>query len=255
MAKVPDNLLRLHAHEGELFARSVDAVARTDGSADHLTIVEAAMDVLDKLRQMPNESEDEKAIAVLGIRVFNDFASAWKLVAGGYYQVGAMVARDILETIWLVNWFYLEPSLVEQWRMADEAGRFKKFRPSLVRKALDRHAGQGKSKREDIYKKFCNLAAHPTMEGFAMLRPLGMDIKSGPFFDVTALKAMLEEIGMLGPQAGFAFATHLEGQGAGANAVVHKFLRTAMLYSTKYLGITYTQADIDALDELYGRAV
>lgn len=238
-----------------MYSHSLDAVGRVEELADHLEITVAAMDVLDKLRQMPNETEDERAIVALGIRVFNNFACAWKLMARGYYQVAAMVLRDIVETVSLVNLFYMEPPLVEQWRKSDEHTRYMKFRPSAVRKALDHHGGRGKSKRGEIYRKFCNLAAHPTVEGFAMLRPQGMSIHGGPFFDITALTAVAQEMGMLGPQAGFAFCTHIDVEDKSGSAVAHNFLRTAMIYSNKHLGITYSQADIEALDQLYGQVM
>lgn len=210
------------------------------------------MDLLDVLRQHHGTDDDERVIAHLAIRVFNAFAAAWKLSASGYYQVAASILRDVVETTNLASAFHVNRALVARWRTADRRTLKRDFSPAAVRKVLDEHAGRGKSRREEIYVKFCTLAAHPTVEGFAMLRPLGMDAHSVPFCDVTALRAVLEEAGSLATQAGLAFGVFLDHGQPPCSQVVHRFLVGAMDYSTSYLGKTYSAADRAELDRIFG---
>src|SRR5690606_31983370 len=119
------------------------------------------------------------------------------------YQVATLILRDAIETIYLVNAFSADRSLVAKWRTADRQTLIREFGPASIRKLLDAHMGHGKSRRGEIYAKFSTLAAHPSVDGFAMLRPKDQDAHNGPFFDPTALRAVLEEAGMLAVQAGF----------------------------------------------------
>ncbi|MGH8464136.1 MAG: hypothetical protein ACRER5_08310, partial [Pseudomonas sp.] len=215
MAKVPDNLLLLHQGEETLRLRALTLIEANPDLADHLEITERAMDVIDMLRQHYSADDDERAISHLGIRTFNGFATSWKLMASGYYQAAALILRDVLETTELVKAFFVDKTLVEKWRKADRRTLIREFGPASIRKILDAHAGMGKSRREEIYIKFSTLAAHPTVNGFAMLRPMGMDAHIGPFSDLTALRAVVEEMGLLAPQAGFAFSVYLDTSLAG----------------------------------------
>ncbi|WP_237051005.1 JAB domain-containing protein [Lysobacter capsici] len=69
--------------------------------ADQWDMAERAMYVMDKLRQH-YQADDELVISHLAIHVFNGFATAWKLMASGYYQAAALTLRDIIETTNLV---------------------------------------------------------------------------------------------------------------------------------------------------------
>jgi hypothetical protein len=250
MTKVPDNLLLLQRGEEDLRLRALKLVEANPDLADHLDITERAMDVLDMLRQHYQGNGDERAISHLAIRVFNDFATSWKLMASGYYQAAALILRDIVETTNLVNAFHVDSALIEKWRKADRRTLKRDFGPAAIRKILDDHAGLGKSRREEIYIKFSTLAGHPTLNGFAMLRPKGMEAHIGPFSDLTALRAVVEEMGMLAPQAGFAFCIYLDTQREGPNQIAHRFITGAMDYSEKYLGKPYSpqeRADVDRL--------
>lgn len=252
MAKVPENLLLLHQGEETLRLRALELVEANPDLADHLDITERAMDVIDMLRQHYGDDDDERAISHLGIRTFNGFATAWKLMASGYYQAAALLLRDIVETTELVNAFFHDRSLVEKWRKADRRTLIREFGPASIRKLLDDRAGLGKSRREEIYIKFSTLAAHPTLQGFAMLRPMGMDAHIGPFSDLTALRAVVEEMGLLAPQAGFAFCVYLDTDLTGPRAVAHRFMTGAMDYSAKYLAKPFSPQQRAEIDRLFG---
>lgn len=252
MSKVPGNLLLLHQGEEVLRERAMHLVEANPDLVDHLDLTERAMDVMDMLRQHYQANDDERAVSHLAIRSFNNFATAWKLMAAGYYQVATLILRDVVETTNLVNAFHVDRALVEKWRKADRRTLKRDFGPAAVRKILDDAAGQGKSRREEIYIKFSTLAGHPTLDGFAMLRPNGMEAHIGPFSDLTALRAVVEEMGQLAPQAGFAFVIYLDTTRPPGNSVAHRFLRGAMDYSGKYLGKPYTTEERAEVDRLFG---
>jgi hypothetical protein len=251
VTSVPANLLLLHQGEETLFDRTLRMVEAYPDLADHLAITERAMDVLDMLRQHYQGNDDERAISHLGIRVFNGLATAWKLMASGYYQAATLILRDIIETTNLVNAFHVDRALVEKWRKADRKILKRDFAPAAVRKILDEAAGLGKSRREEIYIKFSTLAGHPTLDGFAMLRPKDMDAHIGPFSDLTALRAVVEEMGMLAPQAGFAFSVYLDTSQDQCRQTAHYFMSGAMDYSGKYLGKPYSNEERAEVDRLF----
>lgn len=253
MAGIPQNLLRLHAGEEQLFGRTTELVSLCEDLADHLDITERAMDVMDMLRQHYHGDDDQRAISHLAMRSFNHLASAWKLTSTGYYQAAGLLLRDLVETTYLVNAFHEDRSLVSRWLTADRRTRLRDFSPFAIRKILEDAAGQGRSRREQIYNKFSNLAGHPTPDGFAMLRPNGMDAHIGPFSDATALRALLEEMGMLAVQAGFTFGICLDHCLTAPSAVAHRFVSGAMDYSGKYLGKQYSAAERAEIEELYFR--
>lgn len=249
---MPENLLRLHGGEETLRTRAVSFVNQFPDLADHLDMMEKTMDVLDMLRKHYRGTEDEKTISLLGMRCFNDFAAAWKLCASGYYQSATAQLRDLIETSELVDYFYGDPAQIEVWRMAERKQLINDFGPSAIRKALDKRTGLGKSRREEIYHKFCTLASHPSVNGFAMLRPAGSeDAVIGPFSDLTALRAVVEETGMLAARVGFAFVLYLDLEIDTCNQIAHRFITGVMDYSGKYLGKAYSQQERDEVDRLY----
>lgn len=254
MSSIADNFITLHSEEERLRALAIQSIESTPDLLLHLEVTHRAMDVLDMLRKYFTANSDELAISHLGIRVFNAFASAIKLSLSGYYQAGVMVLRDVIESSELVELFHLDRQQLERWKTADQTTLIREFGPAKVRKELDKAAGKGKSRREEIYKKFSHYAAHPSVEGFAMLRPKGMDSRCGPFPDITALRAVLEEMGELAVRSGFAFAIFLDSRSIECVAVNYKFLRTAMDFTERFHGKVYTEEDRLEVDRVFGQA-
>jgi hypothetical protein len=251
---VPQNLLFLHKGEEEVREKNIAFVDADADLAAHLDLAERAMDLIDVfVRQQVESDDDGRAIQHLAIRIFNGMATAWKLMASGYYQKAGLIQRDLIETIYLVNYFHIHPETLPIWRVADRKQLQREFGPSVVRKALDDHGGRGKSKREEIYYKFSNLAGHPTKAGFDMLRPKGENAIIGPFPDRTALRALLEEQGSLALQAGLAIAVWLDFNGPMADPTAHRFLTGGMDYSGRFLGKVYSPEDRAEVDRLYGK--
>ena len=201
MALPLENLARLH--EGEEFLRGKSIEALVDERLRfHAEMVEQAMNMADGLRQFETDDEDLKLIQVLGIRTFNAFGASIKLCMSGYYQNAALIMRDVLETAFLIDLFRGDRSLIVKWRLADKRARLKDFKPVKVRTLLDTRDGFTERKRAAMYDLFSELAGHATMQSIAMLRPKGMDAQIGPFFDATALEAVLSEMGRLAVQVG-----------------------------------------------------
>jgi hypothetical protein len=99
--KFPFNLISLHNQEEHLRATSKQNIESNKDQILHLSIIEAAMEICDVLREFKTEDDDLKVIQLFGMRMFNAFAASIKLIMSGYYQKGGMIMRDILETVFL----------------------------------------------------------------------------------------------------------------------------------------------------------
>lgn len=169
----------------------------------HLAVVECAMDLADVFRQFDTNDENLKVIQILGMRTFNALGSSLKLALSGYGQNSALIMRDILETVFLINLFKGDHTLIERWRFADKKARMKEFSPVKVREALDKRDGFTTLKRAEVYELFSELAGHPTMKSAWMMRPhKDGDAVIGPFIEKTSLEAVLSEMGRLAIQVG-----------------------------------------------------
>ncbi|MFB9985059.1 hypothetical protein ACFSQQ_41010 [Mesorhizobium kowhaii] len=200
---IPDNLARLHDGEERLRTRALAVIAGDPHLQLHLATIEAAMDVADVFRHFDTADEDTKVTQILGMRTFNAFGASLKLALSGYGQNSALVMRDILETVFLLDLFRGDRTLILRWRLADKKARIKEFGPVKVREALDARDGFTSMKRFEMYELFSELAGHPTMKSAWMMRPQKEgDAVIGPFVETTALKAVLSEMGRLAIQVG-----------------------------------------------------
>lgn len=200
--KFPMNLHRLHDGEEFLHIKAIELIEADPRLLLHAKIIEQAMDVLDTFRQFHTDDEDLKVIQMLGLRLFNALASSARLLLGGYAQTSALVLRDVLETVFLLDFFRTNRAAITKWRYADKKARLKDFKPVKVRETLDQRDGFTTKKREEMYSMFSELAGHASMASVNMLRPTGMDARNGPFLDPTALDAVLSEAGRLAVQVG-----------------------------------------------------
>jgi hypothetical protein len=206
MKALPENLATLHAGEEQLWAQVVTLIENDTDLSAHIDLAERAMNLIQFfVREHVAVDADHQATQLLGIRLFNGFGSALRLMMAGYYQPAAMIQRDLLETVFLIAYLHLYPEKILTWRTADGKTRLKEFAPVRIRIALDEHQGVIKKKREAAYKLFCELAAHPTYKGFHMLAPEGLGARVGPFLDEPKLKALIEEHARLAIQAAEAF--------------------------------------------------
>lgn len=200
---IPSNLASLHGGEEQLREKALDIVAADRRLQMHLAIVEAAMDLTDVFRQFDTSDEDLKVTQVLGMRTFNAFGASLKLALSGYHQNSALILRDVLETVFLLDLFAGDRTLIKRWRIADKKLRKKEFSPVKVREALDARDGFSSKRRAEIYELFSELAGHPNMKSAWMMRPQKEgDAVIGPFMEAKALKAVISEMGRLAIQVG-----------------------------------------------------
>lgn len=200
--RLPERLTQLHLGEEDLRRRACALIQKTPLLRTHLDVIECAMDIMDVLRMAGKNDKDDEVVQALGIRIFNDIASALKLALSGYSQTAAMILRDVLETVFLIDYFRGESSAIAKWRLATPSIRWKLFSPVKVRGHLDKRDGFTGQKRDAAYRLLSTLAVHPSMEGIAMLKPAGMKVHMGPFIDELTLEAVLAETAKLAVQAG-----------------------------------------------------
>lgn len=204
--RFPSNLLRLHDKEQSLREEALSIIQGDSKLELHLDVIERAMTLAKIIVSHPSEDEDFKVIKMLSIRMFNAFGASLNLLFTGYHQKSAMIMRDVLETLFLMDLFKTDHTCIERWRFADDKRRRRDFSPIAVRKALDKRDGFEGQKRAEAYKMLSELAAHPTMGTQYMLKAdLDGDILTGPFMGADILRAGLDELGRLAAQAGGIF--------------------------------------------------
>lgn len=234
---LPPRLTQLHIGEESLRAKSKALVAGEPKLRAHLGAVECAMDLMDVLRQVGSEDEDEKVIQFLGMRIFNDLASCIKLVLSGYNQSAAMILRDVLETVFLLDRFKGDWPAVAEWRLASPKKQWERFGPAKVRTHLDKRDGFTGKRRDAAYRLLSTLASHPTMEGVVMLRPTGMDAHMGPFVEMPTLEALLAETAKLAVQAGETIADFLPTDDAAVQRSLRDFVASKIAWF-KEIGVS-----------------
>jgi hypothetical protein len=200
---IPQKLVSLHSAEEDLRRKARGMIAADDRLQLHLAVTEAAMDMADALRQFNSSDEDLKVAVVLGMRSFNAFGASIKLVLSGYHQNSALILRDVLETVFLLDLFAGDRSQITRWRHADKKVQRNEFSPVKVRMALDDRDGFTSKRRAEIYEQFSELAGHPNMKSAWMMRPQkDGDAVIGPFMEATSLEAVISEMGRLAVQVG-----------------------------------------------------
>jgi len=246
---LPENLIQLH--EGEEFVRekSIEAITAAADLSLHVRAIESSMDLIDYfVRHYTREDDDQLTIQLLGIRLFNGTASALKLLLSGYYQTSAQIQRDLLETIFLLDYFKSDRTLISVWRSADKRVRTTQFAPVHVRTALDERDGFTERKRKAAYDLLSELAAHPSHMGFRMLTPIpGGDAHCGPFFEVTAMKAVLSELAKHLVQAAQVFTLFFDMRNRSDCAVKIIFMEAQGLWMEKFFNLPFDRASPDVM--------
>jgi hypothetical protein len=207
MYDCPEKFRNLHAGEEFVRARSIEVIAKSDDPRLHLEVSEKAADLIYHfIHRDAHRDDDDLAIRLLGIRIFNALNATLKLILAGYYQASTLQHRDMIETFFLLDYFLHDRSLVARWRTADDKIMRSTFAPVEVRKALDERDGFTGKKRAEAYKLFSTLAGHPHPRGSRMLQLPDGSHHCGPFFEETAMKATLAELGKSALQAAGIFS-------------------------------------------------
>lgn len=252
--KYPANLLSLHAAEESKTKLHRDAIRNQPDMMFAIGCIESSMNaIMHAIHFGTERDDDERTVRILGIRLFNGMASSLKLLLAGYYQTSALQQRDLLETLFLLDYFRIDKRFIADWRNSSEKERLKKFKPNVVRDALDKRDNFKTRKRQEEYITLSNLAAHPTVDGFVMLRTSGGH-NCGPFTDMVLLTAVLDQLVKLSLQAAWhltrlvpASEEHLKK--AEDLAVRLQFLEFHARWAEKAFGKPFPRGEIDAIRE------
>lgn len=129
-----------------------------------------------------------------GCRSLTSTLAALRLLLAGYYLQALAVQRDLLESTLLLQLFAATPEAIGRWRTADTRTRTRYFAPRAISQAL---AARGVSTRYDVYREYCELAAHPSAESRILtwrrdLRRHGV----GPFVEAETARNVLLDIAL-----------------------------------------------------------
>lgn len=246
--KFPENFRLLHKGEEFVRDKSIEAIESSQDLLMHSNAIEIAMDLIDYFARFYNAAgEDQLTIQCLGIRLFNGCATSLKLLLSGYYQASALLQRDLLETVFLLDYFTTDKGLISLWKSKDKKYRAI-FKPVAVREALDKRDKFTGKMRADIYDLYCELAAHPTYEGFKMLTPIpGGDAHCGPFFEYTAMKAVFEELTKVMMQAGTVIPRFFPAKAKKDFEAKIRYMETLGMWTEKFYGRPFDRKPIDDL--------
>lgn len=193
---LPENLENLKKQEEKIRSNSILLINADSVLKDHIDIVYKSLNLLHDLTiSYKNQTDDELTIQFLGIRLFNSIISSIKLLLDGYYQGSVIFQRDTLEVGFLLDYFLIFPEKVTAWKNSNKQDRFNKYRPSIIRKALDNRDGFQNKNRTKKYQIMCEYAAHASYPGFKLVAPKKL-VKMGPFIDLNYLKFLIQELSM-----------------------------------------------------------
>jgi hypothetical protein len=130
--------------------------------------------------------------------------------------------------------------------------REKEFSPFKIRTALDEKDGFTEKKRAAAYKLLCELAGHATPEGFVMLVPdrSKSTVHCGPFFEITALQAVLSEAAKLALQAAQAFRGVIKNRNIVQREVLIDFMQIEDEWLSRFFDTPSKSAEIVELRAL-----
>ncbi len=246
---LPQNFNRIHDGEEFLRARSVETIEGSPDLLAHAHMVESTMDLVNYFAAQGHHSDDDNLIVrLLGIRMFNAMASSLKLLLAGYYQNSALIQRDLLESVFLLDYFRTDRSSIQAWRRSDKKLRVQRFGPAAIRKLLDDRDGFTKRKREAAYQLLSELAGHPTYASFRMLAPKpGSDAHCGPFFEATSLNAVLAELAKHAVQAGETIFAFVPSERPSDFEMKIAFLETKGGWMERFFGRKFDPVPIEEL--------
>jgi hypothetical protein len=194
------------------------------------------------------DDSDDKVLQLLGARLFNGAGASIKLLLSGYYQAAASLAREVLETSFLVDLLANDHNKVERWRTIPDKKRKEEFSPRRVREALDLRDQFTSKARAQHYSLLSGLASHPTPNGFRLLRPGPNQLaKIGPFFNPETLGAVVHELGRIVVPAASHFRRHFEPRTAvlfDFEVLLH-YIEGVVRWRERFLGKPYDSREIE----------
>lgn len=196
--RLPPNFERLYTHENGLREQAVTLIAADARLQSHVRMVERAMVIADRLSRLPDPDADLKLVQALAVRTFNAFAAALRLALSGYARDSALILRDILEMVFLLDLFAGDRSTIEPCRSAEPQTRMAQFSPLELQRQLDERDGAGGA-RKKLHDRYSELSGQSG--GQSALTAYG-DTTLGPRVDRSSLDAVLFELARVAEQAG-----------------------------------------------------
>jgi hypothetical protein len=191
---IPENLGRTREREEKIRSDSILYIAGNSGLTDHLEILQDVLNLIFDISIVYKSIDrNEKTLQIIGYRLFNSSLVAYKLMLSGYYQASLALQRDILETSFLLSYFGIDNSKIEQWRKSTRKDRLRYFNPSFICQELDKRDNFKEGKRAKYYHLFCEYATHMTPKCPKLLTVAGT-INIGPFFYEFYLNQCLFEL-------------------------------------------------------------
>ena len=190
------NLEGLHTYEESFRERSIAHLKQDARLLEHYGMSAISMDIIHVLAvSHPNLSENELTIQKLGLRLFNNGATAIKLALSGYYQRALDIIRDNIEVIFLLDYFLTWSEQISVWSKASSKERKSNFSPLKIREVLDTRDGFTEKKGHETYSTFSEYATHATFDGFRLLVSEETNLHTiGPFFDAKLLDISINEL-------------------------------------------------------------
>jgi hypothetical protein len=243
----------LHKAEELVRAQNIDYIQSNEILSFHTHMIEKSMDLIDYFsRQYESENDEQKTIQILGLQIFNQSASALKLILSGYYHASISVKRSLLETMFLLDYFSTDKTLITEWNKNDRNSRTKgKFNPMNIRKALDNRDGFTENKRNQHYNRLCELGTHPTPVSFVMLKPIPEgDFYCGPFFAPEMIKGSIEELVLVAIPIAENFSQFFKAKKLDDYRVEISFMEINDLWNKRFYKTSSKQTEIDELKKL-----
>jgi hypothetical protein len=193
-----ENLIKLERYfevESGIISESMRFLETSDLHKKHLLLFKLILTYTSSLlTKGKTSSEDEKTLQLIGVRVFNDGISAFRMAIAGYYQISISIQRDLLEAQFLADLFRTHPEEIEQWRNTTNQERVSKYSASNLYKKLDQRDNFLDGKRKARYQQFCEYASHISYPGFKLIVDKEGLIQLGPFYDEKKLGDTIVEL-------------------------------------------------------------
>jgi hypothetical protein len=225
----------MHNKENEIGYKNLVAINSNSNCNAHLDLLQESTKLLyEIIMTYKHKNEDELALLGLGIRIFNDILSSFKLMISGYYQISLSIQRDLLETGFLLDDLAGDKGPITEWRTCTREERLNKYSPKKVRDRLDKRDGFKTKKRAKTYHMFCEYASHPTHVGSKIIAKDGL-AETGSFHDEKKLKNTLYELTKMADHAVAHFIAHFEFESKELTTLVETHIAKARKWMSKYV--------------------
>ena len=246
---LPKNLEALHKNEQEIRTNSILQINAEPNLKEHIEIIYDSLNLIhDFTISYKNQNDDELIIQYIGTRLFNSIISSIKLLFAGYYQGSVVFQRDILEVGYLLDFFSIDQSKISDWKQSDKEQRFNNYRPKKIRDRLDNRDGLNEKNRNHKYQTMCEYAAHATYPGFKLVAPKKL-VKIGPFFDMSYLTFIIQELAVNVPLFTLIYVRHFKNIPKDFQKIKSDYVSKLRTWAKKHLKIDLRQINNELIKE------